>query len=68
MLVVDAWPGNPYAHDDLQDRSSGRLMWLAVLTFVVSFSSGMTGPVFPFMHRPWVLLMSRSEWCRQQVL
>ncbi len=30
-----------------QDRSSGRLMWLAVLTFVVSFSSGMTGPVFP---------------------
>ena len=24
-----------------------RLMWLALLTFAVSFSSGMTGPVFP---------------------
>lgn len=30
-----------------RDRSSGRLVWLAALTFVVSFSSGMTGPVFP---------------------
>ncbi|OPZ51218.1 MAG: putative transporter [Firmicutes bacterium ADurb.BinA052] len=30
-----------------RDRSSGRLMWLAALTFAVSFSSGMTGPVFP---------------------
>ncbi len=26
---------------------SRRLAWLAVLTFIVSFSSGMTGPVFP---------------------